>query len=255
MATALTDLVLNVGSITGLGGAEINSDSANPLRRPGAIHIMVDAFGMRILKYVKTLTAQSLGDLASKVANVSVSNITAGSTTSATTSGLTANAHDGKIAYVLDNDDSAGAAPEGEMAIVGANSATVISLDRSRPLSVALAANDDLVLISNWQATDAADGDLGINVLGVVLGNAGLTADRYGWVQQEGYVQANLKASTGLTAGDPVVADAAKVGSYGSDGQELWIGYALATVTSDIVADIAPIALKCFTAAGPGTAP
>jgi len=255
MATALTDLVLNVGSISGLGQAGVNSDDATPAARPGTIRIIVDAFGPRIIKYCKFLAAASMGDLASKVANVSVSNITSGSTTSAVTTGLTANAHDGKIAYVLDNDDSAGAAPEGEMAIVGANTTTTISLDRSRPLSVALAANDDLVLISNWQAEDAADGDLGVDVLGVVLGNAGVTADRYGWLQQEGYVQANLKASTGLTAGDPVVADTAKVGSFGSDGQELWIGYALATVTSDIVSDIAPVCLKLFTVGGPGTAP
>ena len=53
----------------------------------------------------------------------------------------------------------AGAAPEGESGIVSANTATVMSFEADYPFSVALAANDDLELIANWQTTDCADGD------------------------------------------------------------------------------------------------
>ncbi|HAM54115.1 MAG TPA: hypothetical protein DCQ64_01340 [Candidatus Rokubacteria bacterium] len=257
MADATTDLVLKVGSITSTSLSDINGDSATPQNRPGTLSIIVDAFGPRILQYVqnKSGSAVAMGELLSKPANVSVSNITAGSTTQATTSGLTADAHDGKLCYVLDNADSAGAAPEGEVSIVRNNTATLIDVERDRPFSVALAVNDDLVLISNWQAEDAADGDLAVDVLGVVLGNQGFADTNYGWVQREGYVVADLEAATGLTAGDPVVADAARIGDFDTDGQELWVGYALATVTSDIVPDVAPVNLRLFTAAGPGTGP
>ena len=59
----------------------------------------------------------------------------------------------------------------------------------------------------------------------------------------------------GDIAGDPVVADVAQVGAFGTDGQELWVGIALAGVSADQVSDIGPVNLKIFTCAGPGTAP
>lgn len=257
MATALTDLVLKVGSITSLGYQDINADDAVPRQKPGTIGILIDAFGPRIVQYIKNKrgSALALAALASKVANVSVANITSGTTTSATTTGLTALAHDGKLCYVLDNDDSAGAAPEGETSVVTSNTTTVIKVEPSYPFSVALAANDDLTLISNWQATAAADGDLGHNVLGVCVGNAGISDTQYGWVQKEGFCPRVAMKNSAVVAGDPVVADTAQIGPFGTDGQELWVGIALAGFTSDQVSRIAPINLKLFTCAGPGTAP
>src|SRR3990167_2184192 len=131
------DLVLNVGSITGLGMREINGDDVNPYARPGTIAIIVDAFGPRILKYCRHVngSAITMGELhayAAGAANVrtpSVPNITSGPTTGAAATGLTANRHDGMICYVLDNNDSAGAAPEGEASIVADNTTTAITLE------------------------------------------------------------------------------------------------------------------------------
>lgn len=257
MANPTTDLVLNLATIHPVGIEDINGSSETPRMRPGTISFVVDAFGPRILQYVQNQSgsAVAMGELLSKPANAAVNNITAGSTTQATTTGLTAGNWDGALLYVLDNDDSAGDAPEGQVSIIRHNTATVIDVEKDYPFSVALAANDDLVLIANWQAEDAADGDLGVDVLGVVLANGGFADNYFGWVQREGYVVADLKASTGITVANPVVADAAKVGAFGSDGQELWIGYSLATVTSDIVADVVPINLKLFSSGNLGTAP
>jgi len=259
MPDATTDLVLKIGSITSLGMASINTDDPDTATRarPGTLAILVDAYGYRIIQYVKNVSdsAYALGELVTKVANTSVANITAGSVRQATTSGLTANDHDGRLCYVLDNDDAAGAAPEGETSVVKNNSATIIDLEQDMPFSVALAANDDLTLISNWQSTDSADGNLAVNVLGVVLGNQGIADNQFGWVQKEGYCPGVDALSGAITAGDPVVADAAQVGAFGSDGQELWVGVALATMSADQTADTLPVNLKLFTAAGPGTAP
>ena len=256
MATPLTDLVLNLASIHPVGLEDINGDSSIPRMRPGTISFVVDAFGPRVLQYVQNQSgsAVAMGQLLSKPANTSVSNITAGSTTQATTTGLTAGNHNGSMCYVLDNDDDAGAAPEGEVSIIRNNSATLIDMEMDYPFSVALAVNDDLVMISTWQAADAADGDLAVNVLGVVLGNAGFSDNNFGWIQREGPVLADL-VSGAITAGDPVVAGAATIGAFGSDGQELWVGYALATVSADQDADIGPVHLKLWTCAGTGTAP
>lgn len=259
MADATTDLVLRVGSITGLGSAEINADHADDVTRarPGTLSIVVDAYGYRILQYVKNVSnsAYAIGELVSKVANTSVSNQTGTTATGATTSGLTANDHDGRLCYVLDNDDSAGAAPEGETTVIANNTATVITFDAQMPLSVALASGDDLTMISNWQSTDSADGDLAHNTLGVVMAVDGFSDNQFGWVQKEGYCPRVESTSAAITAGDPVVADAAQVGAFGSDGQELWVGIALAGESADQVADMLPVNLKIFTCAGPGTSP
>lgn len=259
MPTPLTDLVLRMGSITGLSYADINSTSAETATaaRPGTLAIVVDAYGYRILQYVKNVSnsAYAMGELVSKVANTAVTNQTGTTTTSATTTGLTANDHIGRLVYVLDNDDSAGAAPEGETTVIADNTTTLITFDAKMALSVALASGDDLTMISNWQSTDSADGDLAHNVLGVVIGNAGFNDNEYGWVQKEGYCPSVDTLSGAITAGDPVVADVAQVGAFGSDGQELWVGIALAGVSADQTADIGPMNLKLFTCAGPGTSP
>lgn len=257
MADATTDLVLRLGSVTGLGIEAINGDSAAPRGRPGTITFLVDAFGYRILRYYQNLSSsvETMGELVSKVANTAINNQTGTVTTSATTTGLTANAHNGRLAYVLDDNGGAGAAPEGETTVVSANTATVITFDPQMPLSTALANGDDLVLISNWQGTDSADGDLAHNVLGVVLANGGVATNNYGWVQVEGYCPAVNTDTDALVAGDPVVADAAQIGGFGADGQELWVGVALAAKSADQAPRIAPINLKLFTCAGPGTAP
>ena len=261
MPDATTDVVLKIGSITGLGMSSINADDPDsglgPTARPGTLRILVDAYGYRILQYVKNVSdsAYVMGDLVTKVANTSVANITAGSVRQATTTGLTANDHDGRLCYVLDNDDTAGAAPEGQTSVVKNNSTTIIDMEFDMPFSVALAANDDLTLISNWQSADAADGNLVVNVLGVVVGNAGFADNQFGWVQKEGYCPYVRALSGAITAGDPVVADTARIGAFGTDGQELWVGVALGTVSADQVDDRAVVNLKIFTAAGPGTSP
>jgi hypothetical protein len=255
MAGSLTDLILNLGSITGLGMEDINGNSSVPRARPGTVFIGVDAFGVRIFKYCRMAGTVVVGSTVSKVANAAVNNILSGGTLQATTTGLTAGLYDGKLAYVLDYNASAGAAPEGEVSVVSHNSTTVISFERDYPLSVALAVNDDLVIVSNWHATASADGDLSVQVLGVVVANAGVTAGNYGWVQQEGYCLVNRKAASVIVVGDPVVSDAATFGLFGSDGQELWVGYALAGATADQVNSKVLTNLKLFTVSGPGTAP
>jgi len=256
------DLVLNVGSITGLGMREINGDDVNPYARPGTIAIIVDAFGPRILKYCRNVngSAITMGELhayaagAANVRTTSVANITSGTTTSAVTTGLTANRHDGMICYVLDNNDSAGAAPEGEASIVADNTTTAITLEADYPYSVALAANDDLMLVSNYQVEDAAAGDEAWTVAGVALGRYGVANLNYGWYQVEGIVNADATAAT-ITSGDPVSAGAVAVAAFGTDGHELWIGTALAGMTSDSTAATALVNLKLFAPENSGGTP
>ena len=117
-------------------------DSSDPVakERVGAVRYTTDEkWGLRGFKYVRfdQSGGMTTGQLASQVANVAIANITAGTTTSITTSGLTANILVGGILVCTDDAGGAGAAPEGEKAIIAANSATVVEIDSDDAFSVA----------------------------------------------------------------------------------------------------------------------
>lgn len=255
-------LVFRVGNLVAMGNRDLNGDDATSYQRPGSQTFIVDAFGPRIFEYGKNVsgsatTVGQLMTLASDTQNTvstSVANITSGTTTSAVTSGLTADRHNGMLCFVLDDAGGAGAAPEGETSIIANNTATVITMESQYPFSAALAANDDLELLSNWQFEDAADGDEAWTVYGVVVGKDGISTGNYGWIQREGYCSC-ASGTNAISEGDPVVAGAAIVDAFGTDGQELWVGIALSTGSTDEATPRLPVRLKLVTCAGPGGAP
>ena len=252
------DYFLNLGHLTGLGMSDVNGDDATPRMRAGTIAIVTDALGPRILKYVKALATHARGDLTSKPGGTQgieeVDDITAGSTTSATKTGRTANDDAGKICSCYDNADSAGAAPEGEFSVIAGNTASVMTMEADLPFSVALAVDDDITLIGTYQAEASADGDYAHAVQGVVVGSAGITDNNYGWVQVDGITKAKLK-SEALTFGGGLVADANVLGAAGSDGIELWCGITLQDVKADQTADTGIVRVHLFPPAGTGGTP
>jgi hypothetical protein len=249
MASTTTDLVLDIGSITGLSMSDINGSADVPRARPGTITFIVDAFGYKVMKYIKNLSGSAfvMGDLVSKPADVAVGTISAGSTTtSIVTTGLTADVHAGKMLYILDNADSAGAAPEGEVAIVTGNTAALIRLDAARPFGTSPAASDTGVLISTWQAKDAADGEDSFLVHGVVVASGGISDTHFGWVQTEGVCPRAAIDTNQQTIRDSLVAAAACLGPDGTDLTNLRCAICLVTVTSDQTALMAPVGLTLF---------
>jgi hypothetical protein len=255
-------LVFRMGNLVGMGMRDINGDDTDPNQRPGSQSYVVDAFGPRVFEYGRNTSGSAVlvGELmeleadGANVVTTTITNITAGSRTSATTTGLTADNHTGMLAFMLDNDDAAGAAPEGETSIVADNSSTVITMEPDYPFSVALAANDDLELIANWQFEDSVDGDEAWTMYGVVVGIDGISSLNYGWIQREGYCSCKGTANA-MTEGDPVVAGAAAIDAFGTDGQELWVGVALASTSTDEAIPRIPVRLKLLTCAGPGGTP
>ncbi len=234
---------LNLGHLQGMGTDDLNGDSATPKVRPGVFSYAVNAFGPVVYMYARNVIGSTAvqGELMSRMADVALTNITSGTTTSATkAASWTANKHVGEILYVQDNDDSAGAAPEGEASIIGTNTAATANVDPSYPYSVALAANDDLDTISpGWHLIAAAASDKAVEVKGVVIPKAGITDMYYGWVQCYGICPfVNLKASTGFTDRAAIIADTAKIAPDANGGLELVVGYSVGTVTSDIVSDV-----------------
>jgi hypothetical protein len=252
------DYLLNIGNLTSLGMSDIHGNDATAQSRPGTITFLVDAFGYRILQYCRVFSTVTQGALVSRWGgtngSTAVTSITSGSVTTAVKSAAwTADTQTGAIFYVSDDAGAAGAAPEGEVSIVSATAAGQLTLEPDLPLTAAIAVNDAVRTISNWQGEASADGDLNQTVLGVVIGKNGITSGNYGWVQREGFTKAKTLAS--VTVDTPVVADAGVVGPFGSDGQELHVGTALGVVASDSVALTVPVRLNLFTAASVATAP
>lgn len=226
----------------------LDSSSATPLEAPGTVRYTYDSvFGLRGFKYVRfdQSGGATAGQLQSKRANVAIGNITSGTTTSITTAGLTADILVGGILVCTDDAGAAGAAPEGEKALVTANTATLVEIDANDAFSVAPAANDDFEVILPWAVDDSADGDAAGIVEGVVMASQ----DQYdwGWVQFRG-INPNvdaIAAGTALVKDESVVAGAALVTDGAADAVDLRIGRLLVELKSDTVLRKACVDLYC----------
>lgn len=245
----------NVSHLLPLGGGDLESTGLEPTEfEPGAIGYYRDQLGPRWVRYVRNriaglATAAAKGALLSKRGDGSgktaVNNITSGSTIQAVTTGLTVGDHEGAIAWVLDNDDSAGAAPEGEMAFVKRNTATVIDFDDKFPLTVALAANDDLVLEATTAAELSAADDVNNAVLGVVLAADGLPANNWGFVQQMGKCRAAITDAITATVNAQAIAGVGlvNVADAGATILEVIGHFVFAVGANDMVNDFAIVRL------------
>src|SRR3990167_5009428 len=108
----MADLFLHLGPIAPVGYEDLNSDNLNPKMKLGQLAFMQDDYGFRVFEYCRNMSGSAIaqGELQKRIADATTSNITSGTTTSATKSGWTAGDYVGRILYVDDNDDSAGAA-------------------------------------------------------------------------------------------------------------------------------------------------
>ena len=176
----------------------------------------------------------------------SITNLDSGTTTSATkAAGFTANLHAGAVGWVLDKNATAGAAPECEMVGIKHNTTAVAQFDPNFPLSVALAANDDLDIVSTYQIEDAADDDTTQAVQGIIAANAGIPDTDFGWVQFFGRCRA-LTVSAAYAIEDILVAGAARLAlvAAGDTGRVI-VAKCLTTIKADSASDFALVFLNC----------
>jgi hypothetical protein len=242
------DLFMNLGALFQVGQADLRADDVSPKGfKPGAISMMCDSFGFRIFRYGRIIQAGGMakGELASRAADVT-GTVTAaagesnGTTSLSDTANFTADNESGKICHITDNNDSAGAAPEGEVSVVNTNSVNTLTLDSKYPFSTAVAVNDTYRDVSVWLGNDSADADLAINVFGVIM--AARTTRYYGWHQMYGLNPGVLYTTSAVTAGNPVVADVAAVGPHGCDTEQLWVGFSPGTIAGDLASPFRSLA-------------
>lgn len=233
------NLYLNVGNLLSVGQSALNSDDASAKYTPGAISIQVDAFGLRVFRYGRTQQSggMSKGELSARLGDVTGTVTAAVGEVNDTlhlsdTTNFTADNEIGKVCHITDNNDSAGAAPEGEVAVVVANTASIQTFDPNYPLSTAVAVSDTYRNYSVYHHDDSADGDLAINILGIVM--ADRSAAYYGWLQMYGLNPGALLTTSAVTAGNPLVADAAALGPHGCDTEQLWCGWSPGTIAADL---------------------
>jgi len=156
-------------------------------KMPGILRrVYRPGWGDQIYRYVqnKSNSAFAVGDVISFVAPVSIDNITSGTVSSITTSGLTANEYQYDILFCGDDAGAAGAAPEGEYSIILSNTTTVVYIDPDLPFTAAPAANDDFKVITYCHVTDAAAADTQQEFAGVAVST--IPDNYWGWVQAAG---------------------------------------------------------------------
>jgi len=232
---SITDNTYNLGTIIPIGETDLKADDPDGSKTtaPGQLSYMRDAFGLRIFQYLRCRQSggQAAGEAASKPATVSA-NISGGSTITLTTAGLTAGAHKGWLCVITNNNDAAGASPEGEVAIVASNTATTIYLDSQRPLSVAAAAGDVVNLVSIFDVEDSAAGDSAKDGAGICFN--GISVDNWGWYQAQGVYPYAVLAGT-VARNKNIAAGAAGLKeAQSSNGLEGVWGHCVATRQNDV---------------------
>ena len=202
MGTASQEF-LNPGFLVPLGypDLKVESPGLKPEYAVGGWSFLNDAFGMRILSYNKVTQTggHTVGQLGQRDADVAVAGITSGTTTSFVTSGKTADAHISNLCQVKDKNSSAGAAPEGEVGVVVANTATLVTLDPGRPFSTSLLVNDTLTLHRSFDVIDAAIDATAADARGICFHGIP-TIYHWGFYQIYGYYPSAAIATSASTA-------------------------------------------------------
>lgn len=251
MTISLASLAESVGSNQQSYATALNSSNSTPYDRPGIVRWeQHPIYGTRGFQYVSFY--QSGGVTAGQLVSYytqTITNITSGTTTSITTSGLVADKLVGGLLRCSDDAGGAGAAPEGEIARIVKNTTTVITIDSDDAFSVAPAVNDDFTVILPWATVDSASGDPACNVAGVAMADN----DQYGWgwVQFFGITQADaVAAGTALVVNQGVIAGTALVTASSTSAAGLLLGSNVAGLTSDTVRRKALVRLAVGAASG-----
>lgn len=226
----------------------LDASDSTPKEPKGATRWTYDpVFGLRGFQYVRF--DQSGGADANQVVSyrglISINNITSGTTTSITTSGLTADILADGLLWCLDDAGAAGAAPEGEIARITSNTTTVVNIDSNDSFSASPAANDDFRVLLPWAVIDSASGDVAANVAGIAL----VAQDQYdyGWVQFAGLhpTVACVAAGTAVTAGRSLIVGTNLVLDGSTSAAELRVGFTPTGISSDTVLRTLPLYLSC----------
>lgn len=195
---------------------QVETSGQGPRTDVGHIAWVRDKFGaMRLFTYRKNVSNATMaaGDLTSRLFEVE-SNITAGSTTSATGTWNAANDHIGSLFIVHDFDSGTpGAAPEGEASIVASNTATVVTLESSIPLSAVIGNTDDVSLVAPSVIASVAN-DPNFVVCGVSMGAS--PDNGFGWHQFQGIHPAAKHAATAMIRGDGLKAGTGVLEAFGT---------------------------------------
>jgi hypothetical protein len=236
----------DIGHMAPLGGTDITLADTTARWKPGQQAFFNDQLGSRYAKYCKNISGGVYlqGELVAKAGNLNGqvvgATLTAGSTTHLLTTAQTAGFHEGALVYVLDNNDLAGGAPEGEIALARQNTTTRVDLDKKYPLSTALAVSDTVTFQATYCSQKAAGADNAGAVLGTVLPLT-VADGAYFWAQQKGRGRVvtitGITVTVGLQAMVSATAGAAREVLLATTTQILKIGHFFLPISADIVND------------------
>lgn len=224
----------------------LTANDSSAKDEPGIERACMTPFGPAWFRYGKVTQSGGCtrGELQSYKANATITNFTSGSTTTAVSSAMTADAYQYDILLIHDDGGAAGASPEGHCSPIVSNSATTIYLDPKNPLPAAVGNGDDGTVVSFCKTADAAGGDEVNAVFGVAM--ASLSESYWGWFQFDGVCPyALMKAGTAITAAKALIADTARFTVSSTSADQLLLGVTLGKVAaaSDLVDDVFAVKL------------
>jgi hypothetical protein len=238
------DLFLGLGSLFAVGQDDLNADHPKSDYTGGAVSMMVDRFGFRIFRYTRMVQLWATGGMLKgemqgreAFADGTVTAVT-GETNDVThlsdtgTWTIMDDSEVGNLCIVTVDAGGAGAAPEGEVAIVVRNTSSVLTFDADYALTAAPAATDTYKSYSIFVGKDSAALDNACDVFGVCMQDRAI--GNWGWVQAYGYNPGTLYTTAAVATGAAIVADTAAVKTLGAAAEDLWVGHCPVAVQADL---------------------
>lgn len=249
---------LNMGNIIpiGIGDIESSDPDDNKSAAPGQFSIIRDAFGERMLRYMRC--QQVGGHLKGEAAR----RRTASNTTLSTGGTLASNRiygafnsagkFKGAMCIHTNNTSTVGAAPEGEVAIIASNTASCAFLDPQAGFTATPNAGDTVSMYSVFGVEDASFGDAAALGAGIACGD--ITVNEWGWYQCKG-IFPNAKISSKVSAGMALYAGSTAGTLHASHGtvsgagnaDNIW-GRSIATIQGDVSGMKAPVFINVLDA-------
>lgn len=256
---------LHFAPISPVGQDDLEADRATSKFKPGSFAFSTDEIsGIRLFKHVQARSTAGTnfiqGDVVSGLGDGNaITDGTASAGTTSTVSWVSTRAdssiHTGSIIVIDDDAGAAGAAPEGQLSVVIADTTALITIDPDMLFTTAPANSDSFQLYGTWNVEMGADLDTAYVVRGVVIGRNGFSNNNFGWTQVWGLAR-EVRASGAIAIGEHVKLSSSSAGAVRAASVsallETIIGHAITTINSDVVG-LSPIFLTLDIGSGIAT--
>jgi len=187
-------------------------------------------------------TTFALGEIARRTADLAVTADSDGTTTTINdgTTTFVADEEVGNTVFILNAASGAGAAPEGEWAVIVKNTGGTLTV---QPAFSTAVLDTDTAVVHRLNHLGLLGGAIErYETFGVTIASGGVADNTWGWFLAKGMVTAGTLAGEAFAAGEGLIGAAGGLlDSSSTSAQDLMLARAVSANTGDLVLDLVPV--------------